>query len=738
MAMQDAEELNNLFHNVSQEVETFTDKQLVWMQDTTSTSNQQIVFDNSQIMSRATIWKTAFIRIPILWQASIVGRQITVGANTVTIDPYSPGASPIALKCGPASLFSGVQVNLSTGTGILNDQNSPFFLNQLRPKLEMNEDGSETYGAEAGYIPDFFPHAGTPMAPLYYGGPSGIGNNQQKPAFGASLSGVTINGVPIAQDYSVANTAIYNQANEIIENPVVLQAVSATTSAGFVFDGAGHLFSSPVAVTGFTIGNGTYSFQVIPENFTFSSNALVAIQQPATISVTVAADLVSAVSITIPGKGYGTDGTAGGANLLPNLFTATLRVGAVTTTGAVIAAGGGGTVFVFQVDHAIPGLTPNGADPQFSSGYSDLSCRNPFYNSGFQKRIQSWWANTEIAQDANLTGGTGYNTIYRTNVIVRMPNLHDFYRQLDFPIENTRLQTLLTLAAPFNISASGAYFGMHYGPSVVANPPIFRIAQSPTTVGNGVLKQGVENGACTMYLNAVTFPAESAVRLKNALSNPTGGLIKQLSFLEGEITLLKANSTDNTLTSQIQTTSTRVKRVWILGLPVGSNVTLGNTSGSFPNAGFSSQTLSIAQPFAGLVPTARANNCVLRINGQPWRQNPLTNDWEFFDKVREQLLGFGEDDRVGSKVDYIQWLSGVAVMYVFDLQRQGVRPSINDPVLLGVDITRMQDLNVNPAGGKWTSGGGQYSPVDWYCILEKESLVQLNIGTANAAAIKQF
>lgn len=771
MASQDAEELMNLFHNVSQTMETFTDKQLVFMNDTSQTTSQQLVFDNISLMSRASIWATSFIRVPVMYQASRPSPYAgLITSNTVTpfnMEPYHPGVTPIALKCGGPSLFYGIQLNLSTGTGIINDQNSQFLRPMLQCKLELNEEGCRFYGNESGFQPDYFPEISTFIGPTTFLGakPLPVGGGHLAP--GNTLLGSTVNGIPTGTDYSLVQSGLFNQPYEFIQNAAVqVSMATLPATATHVFTN-GLLVSSPCSQflgASFTLLGGTavniFSVVVNSENFSFSSNALVAFSQPMILQFTTGLTglSITAATITSPGSGYGTDGTsplgnttAGStATLLPNLFQMTMKQNALVTA---LTAGGGaiagqfyamGTInvpsllsFVVQMQYSLPGLAPYGVESEFKGGYVSTQCRNPFYNAGFKERIRSWWNNTDVVGIPTATS----NTIYRSNVIVRLRDLHDVFRQMDFPTENTRFQLFLSLAAPFNLGVAQQFFGLQYGYEALLNPPIVAIGTSPSISG-GVLQNGVQQSACTMYFNAVSFHADTAVRLSNALSNPNGGLVKQLTFIETEMQQVAFNiGSVNSITSgsalisaQIQTTSTRVKRIHFFGIPVGSPAAWSTAIGqAIPAAatGLSSQTQSLAQPFAGFIGSVKFQGIQLRINGLPWRQNPLSQDIEFWSKEREMLPGYGEDDNVGSKWDYAQFQLGFASVYSFDLTRQGVRPSINDPILIGVDITRVSDL----ANGGF---GTQFSPCDIWCLIEKESNVQLNIGTASAAATKQY
>lgn len=815
MASLDSDELMSLFHNVSQTMETFSDKQLVFMNDTSQTTPQQLVFDNISLMSRASIWKTSFIRVPVLFQASRLStlQSITTFGTTTSFntEPYQPGVTPIALKCGGPSLFYGIQLNLSTGTGIINDQNSQFIRPMLQCKFEANEEGASFYGIESGFQPDFFPEVSSFIGSSKFLSPypsngttANTTGNHLAP--GNGLAGAIVNGLTqvipqnpatsnglSSYDYAVVQSGLFNQAYEFIQNPVSVVAISATPSVGaHIFSGvvvagppsgilqsspASQLYTSSILGTVFGLVGGaqsTYSVVVNSENFSFSSNALVGFQQPMVLTLTMntagtafVAPVVAPLSILLSaGSGYGTDGTAplvtalaGAAQiqLLPNLIQMTLKSGALMTCltnppasqligdtyalpAWLTAVGAAQATLVAQVAYSIPGLAPFGVEGEFKGGFANTTCRNPFYNRGFKERIRAFWSNTEVVTAATANS----NAIYRSNVIVRVQDLHDVFRQMDFPTENTRFQLYLSLAAPINLGVSQQYFGMQYGYGALYNPPIMAIGLGSNIAG-GALVNGVQQSACTMYFNAVSFHADTATRLADALSNPRGGLIKQLTFIETELqpvalySPLSANSVTSavgTISAQIQTTSTRVKRIHFFGLPVGSIAAWGAGIGlglALPSqsTGLSSQTQSMAQPFSGFIGSAKFANIQLRINGLPWRQNPLLQDWELWPKLREHLPGFGEDDNVGSKWDYAQFQLGFATVYTFDLTRQGVRPSINDPILIGVDITRVLDLN----GAGFTQS---YSPCDIWCLIEKESNVQLNIGSGSAAATKQY
>jgi hypothetical protein len=810
--VKDQEQIHNLFHNEHQTVKGYDNINWVSMQDTTSTSTASIQFDSVAIQSRALLWEEAYLEIPIYWQASVLGQSTVVNGSTKIIDPYRFNASPIGTKCGPASLFSGIQVNLSSGTYMLNDQTSPFFTNQIRAKFEFTEDGLQAYGTESGFCPDYFPNAQLAGGPTAYGNVanSNSGTNP-RPAPGSSLYGQAIQSQNINDNINKCNSVIFNQIAPNLLNPSSIVSngnlpgndTNANTNTWKFANNLANFANNFTNVNNYVLSNapstnyggantglttaGIYLIPLTSQNFTFSSNALLAIQKPAMIAVQLsnAGQVVTTGSspnlvptkyyIVDPGQGYGTDGSTpnvaissgaplevtastNGVALLPNTFTAELRAGATgypcavtapTNTGSVFAPSVVSSVlypvalfsavptaqtpiFTFQVESSLTGLSPIGVNANSKGGYSDLSCVNPFYNEGFNKRVSAWWNSTSVYQDSTATS----NAIYKTDLLIRLKDIHDFFRTLNFPMENTRLQLTLFLNAPFN-SSNTTQFAMQYGDNVMTNPPIFQIGGSPT----GTLTQSVVTaGSCTMYIKAAEFKAADALTLYDGLS-AAGGIKKELNFLEGEVTVLRLNSIDAQLNQQVMTTSTKVKRIWIFGLPVGSAQIFSSVNGS-TGLGLSS-AINVNQPYTAMTPTARCAQCVLLVNGAPWKSNVQRDDWEFFTELKEQLIGSGEDTTVASRYDYSQWLAGLGLFYVFDLGRRGIRASINDPLQINVQIQRKQDLKSTPAwqyysNGLTTSASGNFTPVDWYCVIEKESNVVLNMGLANAAAAKTY
>lgn len=276
----DLEEYLNLFRaqksvGAREEAPGWADVQEYSIVDSAS-SQQMTSFDNQATMNTPWIPADSFLVIPIQWASS--------NPNF----PYSYGTSPIAPKMGVLSLIQGVQFSTSAGEQIVNEQYSPWYMNQLRPRLELTQPANDTIAKEGFFQPDEFPRYMNPVRNTQLG-------FTNRPSFGAQLAGTTPCGAGSAYNppyYAVANAQsqfagtpggttsqaaslqnlnsdVFNQNNEFRLGFGISSVTKTTSGGGFGVGASG----GPSTSSGFT---GTINMQINPHTFTVPTNTLAA------------------------------------------------------------------------------------------------------------------------------------------------------------------------------------------------------------------------------------------------------------------------------------------------------------------------------------------------------------------------------------------------------------------------------------------------------------------------------
>lgn len=765
MSMTDDIEWGNLKHKgplTDVQSESFTDTQMNYITDTGSSSTQ-IVWDNLPNVGTPYIPAETFLSIPVLF------------CSSNPLIPYTPGKTALAPKMGYLSMVQTVQYATASGEQILNEATTPWFINQLRPKFELTDDATRSIAMEGCLQPDFFPRYISPVAtgPGVFNGASATGS-LFRPTFASQFAGnaTTIlgGGGTNYPPYYDGNTStlnylqsdVFNQPNEFrfgfglssISIAVAGAGLALGTTVSGTFSiqvnpktfappaiGAGvssikYLFGAPTTTSAFSLTNPVSDAPVvtllnsgnnIPGN---NSNSIYDGDWPV-IAITFLNGVATGARISHPGSGL-MFMPAGVNTTCPNVVPITIIAGGLTLDGRFIAA-----ATPLQINVTIGAVTASSTsagsvasdclDAAYGFGNQSpltnqpLVSPNPLWNKGFDDRIRSFWNNT-----IKVAAGNGVTTsdVYLTWFIIRLKDLHDHFKQLYYPQVN--LRTLLTLQFAAPINPSSQLYGMMLGPgAAMMAPPIMAIGN--TAVNNF---PAFSAGQSRMYMKTVRFDGEQSQTYRLMLEK---GLSKTVVHLETEMYPLALQSTSNNINVTITTATVNAQRVWIFGIPSGApllNVGLYANSSLAALQGQSANTVS--QPFCGFTPTMRASQVILNVNQKPWRDVSFQYDFEYWKFLAQELRGSGESWSDGSLINYDDFANkGLSIFYPFNLNRAGKRLNKNEPIQLGINITRPSDTN-------FILSTGACAPVDIYCLIEKTAQVDYHINDGNSRIVKTF
>lgn len=715
-------------------------------------SNTQIVFDNLPVANTPVIYAESVLDIPIVWSSSN------------PLFPYTASVSQLAPKQGYLSLIQGIRFQTASGEVIVNEQNSPWLVNQIRPKVEMTIDAAKSIAEEGCLQSDQFNNYVAPVrsAATGYTARSVFGGHfagrQQlatdvNPAYFQSTANQTLNnlqsdifnqsnrfrlgyGLSSAAKGSGTATAISLGGVSILTSTVTfnIQVNPATFLAPAIGASAAslkYLFASPnnpYSGTNPTLDAvGTSALTTVSTVNTQANNstAIYDADWPV-VQVTMTNGTISSCVLIKPGSGL---------MLIPASTNATQNVtlslisGAYTMDGRQLSWSGTPPSIIVTIGNVNTSGSNNDylvTMPRRGFGHqiplldAPVTSVNPFYNEGFDDRIHSFWNNTTLLQAGN--GSTTYD-IYLTHMIIRLKDLHDHFKQLYMPLLNFRFTLTLTLAAPINPNSD--YYGMMLGSGIPQiAPPIMAIGLG--TPSNGIpTSTSSVSGACRMLVKAVSFHSSQSQTYRMMLER---GLSIPITHLEAEPYLLASNSTSQQISLTVTTSSINAKRVWIFGLPVGNPLLNINNNPNAQFTGLVGNSTSVRLPYNSINPVARFQSFSVLINQKPWINIQYQYDHQFWRHLVDQLRGGGDSWAESSTLSYDDFVKGIQLFYVTDLTRPGNRYNENEPIQISLNAQRTLD----------GLGTGSYAPIDLWCIIEKTSDIVYSINLAAASVKKTY
>ena len=297
----------------------------------------------------------------------------------------------------------------------------------------------------------------------------------------------------------------------------------------------------------------------------------------------------------------------------------------------------------------------------------------------------------------NFTNQFTYNAgtqTYTGNVFLKICDIHDFFRQMNFPIINNPWIVYLYLNF-FNNNNGIPTFPALQCLTATASNTFTTIATPPTIkIGNGT------QSACQLYFKSVKFPPNIAEQIASRMAS---GYSKKINYISTEYFNPLNNQPINTpgYSQLITSTAIRPLRVWMLPYATG-------TFGTYGSLG----------PQVTVCGLAGVN---IKLNNENYFLQTLNLPQEFYNQVRECMVGFGTSDEIGSLLSYVNW-DTAASYYVFNVSRvQDRLKSPNDSVSVQITYT----ITSSPANAN----------VDLYYLIEKLYSVRFDVSSADTRII---
>ncbi len=305
---------------------------------------------------------------------------------------------------------------------------------------------------------------------------------------------------------------------------------------------------------------------------------------------------------------------------------------------------------------------------------------NTLFNEGFSKRIQYRKKFSKVS-----TNGTALTIAYTP--IIYLKDIHDIFRQWDFPYTNIRWQMTLNLSYP--IATTGEYNAFMHDGTLPNNNTDMLITYN-------------RDQKARLYMKQITLASDQITELQKRLE-VKDGFTKHLVFAESSLNKFNAPAASNGLsTPQTYTVSnsiTGVKRVVI-------GVYAEGATRSF---------------LTGLNPTIPLNTCEMKINNVPLEKYRNTLDRELYQTLKEQTHKAGESNTDASVINYHTYTQGLHTYYVFDFQRLGIRPNENVPIQIQITLQAVSGIGIG---------------CDVLVFVEREAHVMLYVDK-NSARIKK-
>lgn len=300
---------------------------------------------------------------------------------------------------------------------------------------------------------------------------------------------------------------------------------------------------------------------------------------------------------------------------------------------------------------------------------------NPTYNAGLHQRIHLTKQNKQTGSDANT-----FTILFK----IPLRFIHDWYRQMNFVIQNAQFYLEFPLAYPMDATfwyncflaasdAAGGGTSSAYPDSVEFTP-----------------------GKASLYFETVTLETQDLKLFNDTLSGK--GFIKPFPFLQPYFKKLEGGGTapNNTLT--VMSSVNRLVRV----------------------VAFAVYTANAARSWEiGFNPNVQFQTMIFKLGNE--NINPrrvYSGDIENFQTLKEQTHHAGESTSKSSLINYQQYKQKYQFWYVADLQRRNNRQSVEDNLELSIEYTR----NDNNA-------------IDFYVMYEREKECVFKFNGESASCI---
>jgi len=331
----------------------------------------------------------------------------------------------------------------------------------------------------------------------------------------------------------------------------------------------------------------------------------------------------------------------------------------------------------------------------FAPSGAGTTLTNLYVNQGFYQRFL-YFSNQFTYTPNTAYNVTGTGGVYTGNVFLKLCDVHDFFRQMNFPIINNPWIVYFYLNF-FNRGTGIPTFPAFNFFQVSGTNTIAQIPVVPTIqIGNGI------NSACQLYFKSVKFPPNIAEQIASKMAS---GYSKKINYISTEFFNPLNNqplASQQGYTQLITSTAVRPLRVWMLPYQTG-------TLGTYTSLG------------------PQVTNCVLKgvnlkINNENYFLQTLNLPQEFYNQVRECMVGYGVSDEIGSLMSYVNW-NATTTYYVFNVSRiQDRLKSPNDSVSIQIQYTI-------------SSSPGNNANVDIYYLIEKLYSVRFDVSSADTRVI---
>lgn len=253
--------------------------------------------------------------------------------------------------------------------------------------------------------------------------------------------------------------------------------------------------------------------------------------------------------------------------------------------------------------------------------------------------------------------------------LIPLKFLHDFFAQLDFPIQNTGLKITFNIAGtsnfagycPFTCPSFAAHrtlgqldasTGVTVAAADVAGIAAATLAPAVTpaakpTVTIAVTGQEKNTGWSTkpsLWLKTVTYTAKVAAEVSALIS---AGYKRKIVYSVSQI--MPSVQASSNIDQPISQGLTRPVRMWAFALPTG---TLASEKNSFP---------AYIGPYA-------MKNVQVHIAGDPNYREPVRSQMDLYREFRSQTIGSGSSTTMATPISYSDWLLGMNP-YCIDISR---------------------------------------------------------------------
>ncbi len=630
----DVEQINNFMSNADKEEVSFSDAQWLYLQDINQGSYNNILqYQTTTLKMQFIDYHNAYLRIPMSIEclnqtADSAASTAAAAATTVNHRP-----STLALRQSLLNLFTDIRVTTDQGQTIVNDLNCQM-INNIRLEVENDEGWMRSEGPYLDYAYDRFNRVPAQTSAIAPGLASGGVATQlatsslplSYPSYWAPQG--------IEAGFATGNPPLTNDPNEFGNNTLasaaVVNAAGATTSIG------------GVATTG--TGSGS-----IP--FVFSDGRVAYF--PFTTSAASTFSSFGGVAVANYGGFTGTAQAVGTTSVLDQPNDGEIVTTPVTITGGAITGIGGVAV----------GATGGGTGTFLAAAYGQISGRNPNANLGFLDRVTYFQNDAEYVYTP--VGGTTPNNVVATfgahtwyyRAIVPLKLLHDFFRQLDFPIINVGFTFQFTFAQ-YNGNPAQPQFS--YPPFQVSNNTYLLAGGGDNTPYPAVYygkDVGSTSSGTRLYYRVVKFSPADNARVAEKL---TSGFTKSIKFIScdwfREPVPVPVGGSSHQF--QFSTSVVHPLRVWVL--PYAQNTYSGAVANlSQPNT----REFLIDPTYAPGIITGHFTQTNILVNSIPYFRQNQQNYADQWEQLREQF-----DPDNGSMISEVDF-RGYKRLLCFDLTR---------------------------------------------------------------------